>query len=452
MDLEDVRRCGRKLILCCDGTWNKPSRDRAPTNVLKLARAIRPLDAAGTSQILFYHPGVGTGNALDRLLGGALGVGLSENIRTAYGFLTDNYQDRDEIFLFGFSRGAFTVRSLGGLIGLVGLLRKAEMHLLPLAYTLYRARRESDDKARIRQAVAAEDPGALEPILARLLPREAAPDRGRLAEALVAARRPRIFFIGVWDTVGSLGMPDGWLSWIGRSRHAFHDTHLGDSVHHACQALAIDERRANFQPTLWTIREDTAPVPGQVIEQVWFAGGHANIGGGYPDPVLSDIALLWMVGKLADACDAENGVSALQLDEAYLGGIAARAGDLIDESRRRLLWRLLPRAPRRLFQPGTAGTEKIHESALLRFRWGEPGDFAPSPYRPENARGLLAAGACLPSGGTVPVASLSSLERRLGLWLRAYREACGPGETAFEEALGTAPSSSAMASAVGGAS
>ena len=156
MDLEDVRRCGRKLILCCDGTWNKPSRGRAPTNVLKLARAIRPLDAAGTSQILFYHPGVGTGNALDRLLGGALGVGLSENIRTAYGFLTDNYQDRDEIFLFGFSRGAFTVRSLGGLIGLVGLLRKAEMHLLPLAYALYRARRESDDKARIRQAVAAE--------------------------------------------------------------------------------------------------------------------------------------------------------------------------------------------------------------------------------------------------------------------------------------------------------
>src|ERR1700674_3097059 len=119
----------RKLVVCCDGTWDIPNQPGAPTNVVKMVRAILPTDNAGTSQIVHYHPGVGTGNFVDRFMGGTVGVGLVGNVQSAYGFLVDNYFREDEIFLFGFSRGAYTVRSLAGFIDLVGLLRKIDMEL-----------------------------------------------------------------------------------------------------------------------------------------------------------------------------------------------------------------------------------------------------------------------------------------------------------------------------------
>ena len=128
----------KRLIICCDGTWNWPDQKGNPTNVVKMVRAIRPADDLGVPQIVFYDTGVGTGNLLDRIAGGLFGVGLADNVKQTYGFVVDNYQPGDELFLFGFSRGAHTVRSLGGLIGLIGLIPKQHMDEFPQAWAYYR--------------------------------------------------------------------------------------------------------------------------------------------------------------------------------------------------------------------------------------------------------------------------------------------------------------------------
>ena len=123
----------RKLIVCCDGTWNEPYQIGAPTNVVKMARAIRPMDDDGVAQMVYYHPGVGTGNMVDRFMGGTMGLGLSQNVQACYDFLATNFVDGDKIYLFGFSRGAYTARSIAGLIGAVGgLLENRDMDLFPV--------------------------------------------------------------------------------------------------------------------------------------------------------------------------------------------------------------------------------------------------------------------------------------------------------------------------------
>ena len=106
---------GRRLIACCDGTWNKPDRQRHTTNVVRLVRSIDACTEDGISQIVYYRPGLGTGNFVDRWIGGGTGIGLSENVRSVYAWLLDNYRHGDEIFLFGFSRGAYTARAVPGI-------------------------------------------------------------------------------------------------------------------------------------------------------------------------------------------------------------------------------------------------------------------------------------------------------------------------------------------------
>ena len=175
-----MERGGKRLVICCDGTWNEPDQEvhdnpadeTEPTNVLKIVRGLAPVDREQVPQVVYYDTGVGTQGPADKYVGGGLGGGLSENIQQAYRFFANNWREGDEIFLFGFSRGAYTVRS-----------------------------------------------------------------------------------------------------------------------------LAVDERRRPFQPDLWT----GAPANGQTIEQVWFAGVHSNIGGGYRDCGLSNIALAWMAGRGARA-------------------------------------------------------------------------------------------------------------------------------------------------------
>ncbi|HEY7491116.1 MAG TPA: DUF2235 domain-containing protein [Candidatus Tectomicrobia bacterium] len=273
----------KRLIVCCDGTWNTPDQtDReavTPTNVVKMARAIAAQAPDGTPQIVFYHEGVGTGWGVERLTGGAFGAGLSKLIQDAYGFLVHNYQEGDELYFFGFSRGAYAVRSAVGLIRNCGILHKLHADRLLEAYTLYR-----------RDDVDAE------------------PD-GREAVAFMRnfARPVRIKFIGVWDTVGALGVPGNILQHLVGDRWEFHDVKLSKIVENAYHALAIDERRGPFKPALW---EQPVPVPNQNLEQVWFAGAHCNVGGGYADCGLSDIAFLWMKEKAA-ACG-------LAFEQAYL--------------------------------------------------------------------------------------------------------------------------------------
>lgn len=250
-----------KLVVCLDGTWNRPDAEH-PTNVVKIARnLVNDFD----SQIVYYDAGVGSGGTVDKIVGGATGYGIKKNIEQAYEFLVSNYSEGSDIYLFGFSRGAYTARSLGGLIYKCGLMKRQHA-------------------AKSEQALKHYYNGAH-------------PDTTRISEFRDKYSATReVFFIGVWDTVGALGIPAGYFSEkISEWRNKFHDTKINPLVKHAYQAVALDERRESFEPTLWT-RSDKAG-PGQMLEQVWFPGVHSDVGGGYEDSYLSDLAFEWMQNK-----------------------------------------------------------------------------------------------------------------------------------------------------------
>lgn len=265
----------KRLVICGDGTWNNPEQTDqgvpSPSNVIKLASAVSPFDRNGIPQMVCYHSGVGErGGLIDYWTGGALGAGISRNIRDLYLFLVLNYSPGDEIFLFGFSRGAYTVRSLAGLIRNAGILKDKYVEKYQDAYALYRDRSD-----------------------------EAHPEGPRAKAFRIQYSWPtlKIKFIGVWDTVGALGIPFPFH--IGRKRFEFHDVELSSHVDYAYQALAIDEQRKPFIPCLWT-KQPTSP-DSQVLEQAWFSGVHCNIGGGYRDTGLSDCALDWIWDR-AERC------------------------------------------------------------------------------------------------------------------------------------------------------
>jgi uncharacterized protein (DUF2235 family) len=263
----------RRLIVCADGTWNTAEVPR-PTNVVLMARSILPVAPDGTTQVVFYHPGVGTGPFLDRWTGGAFGQGLSNNVKDVYRFLIYNYVPGDDIVLFGFSRGAYTVRSAVGFIRKCGLLLKEHADRLADAYELYRQRDDTPDGP------------------------DATAFRTKFSETSI-----EIALLGVWDTVGSLGIPLAGLRFLSRQRFQFHDVLLSAIVRRAYHAVAIDERRKSFAPTLW----EGEPKPNQEVEQVWFSGVHSDIGGGYPEHGLSDVAFNWMKEKAERAGVAFDG-------------------------------------------------------------------------------------------------------------------------------------------------
>ncbi|GAB3008166.1 DUF2235 domain-containing protein [Amycolatopsis acidiphila] len=261
----------KRIIVCCDGTWNTPDQERngepAPTNVVRVAQAIADADGEGREQRVFYHPGLGT-KKWEHVRGGAFGFGLSRDVRDTYSFVMRSYEPGDELFFFGFSRGAYTARSTIGLIHNSGLLRREYADKLGDAYSLYRSR---SDRTK---------PHATE---AKLFRRS-------------YSYEPPIRFVGVWDTVGACGIPVTGLrlATLVNKRWLFHDAELSPQVQAAYQALAIDERRRPFEPAIWK------PLPaatGQVVEQVWFTGVHSDVGGGYTDHGLSDLPLGWMVNR-----------------------------------------------------------------------------------------------------------------------------------------------------------
>ena len=276
----------KRLVVCCDGTWNDSDNGTGYTNVSRLAWAIKPVDErSGTTQIVFYQSGVGTdGDLTSRLGGGALGLGLSHNIRDAYAFVCNNYMSGDEIFLFGFSRGAYTARSIGGLIGYAGLLGKQDLDRF---FELWDGYKEPDKD-----------------------------DRAAALKKFPARSSVSIKVIGVWDTVGSLGIPadlERFDILNFRRYYGFHDTDLGARVEHAFHALALDERRKNFVPTLWKQTADGRK-NGQVLKQVWFAGVHSNVGGGYKEHGASDIPLAWMASEVAPFLGIDFGYLKLRRD------------------------------------------------------------------------------------------------------------------------------------------
>lgn len=279
----------RRLIVFFDGTWQEPANTPQPTNVVKLLRAI-PANDGDTSQIVFYDRGVGTGGYLNKFIGGAFGDGLQENVIDGYRFLANNYRPKDnnypgdEIYIFGFSRGAFTARSLAGLIGLCGLLKPSY-----LGHPL-----QKDVAGIVGSGLTSEEKNAQ-----------------IVALGLDTHKDVPIECVSVWDTVGSLGIPgDIGRRWIPKKYH-FHDVQLGTNIRVALHAVAIDEKRSAFSPTLWVRKIDTKQPPEQIVEQVWFPGVHSNIGGSYDDCGLSDITLDWMAKRIRKH-------TKLKIDQNYL--------------------------------------------------------------------------------------------------------------------------------------
>lgn len=337
----------KRIIICCDGTWNTPDQkdggQEVPTNVVKFARAVNPLAKDGTVQIVFYNQGVGTGNILDRLLGGAFGSGLSEKILEAYRFLVHNYLPGDDIFLIGFSRGAYTARSLGGLIRNCGILKKAKADLVDDAYALYRDRTDTTHP------------------------------RGEQATVFRSANshEPRIKFIGVWDTVGALGIPISKFNWFGRNKYDFHDVKLSSTVDFAYHAIAIDEKRKPYEPSLWQC--DT---PGQQVEQVWFTGVHTNVGGGFNDTHLSNIALNWLLEKAQPHLD---------FDQDYLALLGVEpAEDYKGQIRKNDSWMDILGTRDRQLGISANSQESVHASAKRRYQESVSG------YHPDNLGKYLA--------------------------------------------------------------
>ncbi|QRN03071.1 DUF2235 domain-containing protein [Legionella sp. MW5194] len=332
----------KRIVICCDGTWNLPDAmfNGLPlkTNVTKLAEAVL-YDYKGLQQMMFYDTGIGThGNAFIRIYDGLTGYRLSENMLKAYRFLVQNYDDGDELFLFGFSRGAFTVRTLAGMIRNCGILRRNQIDKIDQGFKLYSAR------------TLASHPRLVESTLFR--------------RSYAVRDRTPIKFIGVWDTVGALGNPL-FLNGILAPRYRFHDYKLSSMVDHAYHAVAINELRRHFQPALWEKdKNDTR----QTMEQVWFVGVHSDVGGGYGATGLSDIALQWMADK---ARHAGLGLSELPIKPDFMQPCAnSRTG----------LYRLIPAYSRPIDQPTAEGKETcemLHPSVLQRYK-SDPN------YRPAN--------------------------------------------------------------------
>lgn len=354
------------LIVCCDGTWNTPGDKEgvvpSPTNVVKLYNALAAGDAGGAEQQRYYHPGVGTEDSLlGRLAGGGLGDGLDQNIMSGYRWLAGKYRPGDRIWLFGFSRGAYTVRSLGGMISRCGLLDASAPDL--------------DDKAiwaMVNELFAAyRKKKTLKPTARRRF--HNTPD-GAMPNGTMD-----IHFLGVWDTVGALGVPDdvALINLIDDpAKHSFHDTALSLKVAHARHALAIDETRQSFMPTLWTNIEDRP-----TVKQVWFPGVHSDVGGGYAHCGLSDGALKWMIEEAQDL--------GLVFRDRVIEQVRPDARGLLHESCIGVFARLKTR-PREIPRIARDAVDKgrLHSSALDRHLYPplDQGDYwptqAPSPGKP----------------------------------------------------------------------
>ena len=253
---------GKNIVVFSDGTGQDGGKGNN-TNVYKLFNMV---EDRTDRQIAFYDRGLGTG--WRGLVGRATGMGISQNICDCYQFIFENYQAGDQIYLFGFSRGATTVRSLSGMIHLFGILPKSRPELIRKAYKIYKTRDSVKREAKAKHFI----------------------DRHHTMWTSIK-------FLGVWDTVAALGVPIKSISValdkLPFFRHKFHDLLLSPSVLNAYHALAVDDERKTFHPMIWTGRSEKT----EVMEQVWFPGMHSDVGGGYEKHELSDIALKWMIER-----------------------------------------------------------------------------------------------------------------------------------------------------------
>ncbi|MGJ5176085.1 T6SS phospholipase effector Tle1-like catalytic domain-containing protein [Bradyrhizobium oligotrophicum] len=270
----------KNLVLCCDGTANEFAADR--TNVIKLCYTL--VQAAGQQQV-YYHPGLGTiepagaltplSRRATRLLGQAIGAGLGDDVRDAYVFLMRHFDPGDRVFLFGFSRGAYTVRALASLLHMYGLISAGNEPLVPYAIRMLTAIQKLDARGDS----------------------EGKQHYFRLAEEFKDTFCRTVckpWFVGVWDTVSSVG----WIENQLRLPFVADNPDIAIGRH----ALALDERRAFFRTNLWRPRSESADSGPKDLKQVWFAGVHCDVGGGYREAEsgASKIPLQWMIREAMD--------------------------------------------------------------------------------------------------------------------------------------------------------
>jgi uncharacterized protein (DUF2235 family) len=269
----------KRLAVFLDGTWNSVNSN---TNLWRMRALCAAKSRDGQTQLVYYEVGV------NGFLGGVFGQGLDENIRLAYEWLIENYNDGDEIFIFGFSRGAFTARSLAGLIAIDGILKAGS----PIGVTeLFDRYRKGDEES-----------------IWALKEKEVSGDTSKLTEQekwlLKYSQAAKVKVVGVWDTVGSVGLAAGNIPGISRNTFDYLQTGLRIHILNGYHALAIDEHRSDFAPTLWDVRRPkdqnaviAQPRPLFNVEQRWFVGAHANVGGGYQTDLLAQPPLRWMMKK-----------------------------------------------------------------------------------------------------------------------------------------------------------
>ena len=374
---------GKRLVVCCDGTWRRLD-EAEQTNVGLIAASVAPRAPDGTRQLVAHLDGVGSGRGggrlaktLDRFIGGAFGAGLDDTLEEAYRFLVFNYEPGDDILIFGYSRGAFTARSLAGLVRKCGVLERRHAGAIGRALDLYRdrdpARHPNSDAARRFRA---EHAGHVAIGQEDIAWRETQLGGDRSGTPIL-----RIAYLGVFDTVGALGVPSlfGEKPLFNR-RHHFHDTELSSHVAAARHAVAIDERRPAFTPTLWTnlaSLNDGRTGTDAPYQQRWFPGVHGAVGGGGSDRRLSGCALAWVLAgarlHLRDGALAE-----FEAVCDPLGPLAPgpRGDPLFDWVQARLA--------RDRDGPAKGDADAISEPARRRWRDATP------PYRPPPLRQVAA--------------------------------------------------------------
>jgi uncharacterized protein (DUF2235 family) len=320
----------RRLVVCLDGTWNRPGQKdegvRTETNVLKLSEALAKLP----DQIVGYFRGVGTDRG-EKVSGGAFGWGLFDQIKDGYRFLRENFQPNDAIYIFGFSRGAYSARSLSGMLLRCGIIKRdANPEFPDLGSDLLTTQQDGNLRMDVVDRVFALYKRAYDP------KNRAEVERFKQQYCHDTAVR----LVGVWDTVGSLGIPDSVIPFLKKfdkaldeKLYGFLDTDLNARVEAAYHAVAIDEHRKPFLPTLWTDPKDKPPrvnVAGSSVEQTWFVGAHGNVGGGYADTGLSDIALKWMIDRATKNGLKLDGAGLATLGPAPLAKRRDSLGEFID--------------------------------------------------------------------------------------------------------------------------
>ena len=253
---------GKNIVVFSDGTGQKGGIDNN-TNVYKLFNMI---EDRTNNQIAYYDAGLGTG--IEGISGLIVGSGFSRNMLDCYRFIFENFQADDSIYLFGFSRGAATVRSLSGFIHLFGILPISRADIIDEAFKIYTIKDKEKREKKATEFI----------------------DKHHTMWC-------KIKFVGVFDTVAALGLPNKSLSTLLDKifPHKFHSFELSDSVQFARHALSIDDQRKTFHPTLWNRLPENQPK--DRLKQVWFCGVHTDVGGGYKEDDLSNISLTWMINE-----------------------------------------------------------------------------------------------------------------------------------------------------------